>query len=105
MGLFDSLFGSSKENKQKKKAKTAPVSQTETTSIAQDQAVSADVLAAISASLGTVMEGESDPAVIAAVAAAIHQAQQGGGLVIKIQRRSQVWAQAGRQKVMDARLV
>lgn len=105
MGFFDSLFGSSKETKPKKKAKQAPESQPIATPVAQTDGVPSDVLAVISASIGAVMEGESDPAVIAAVAAAIHQARQGGGLAIRIKRQSQSWAQSGRQKVMDSRLV
>lgn len=106
MGFFDSLFGSSKETKpKKKKAKAAPESQPIATPAAQTDGVPSDILAVISASVGAVMEGESDPAVIAAVAAAIHQARQGGGLAIRIKRQSQTWAQSGRQKVMDSRLV
>jgi hypothetical protein len=58
-----------------------------------------EVIAAISASIGLVLDDDSE--IMAAVAAAIIHAR--GGLAVRIKRTSNAWGAIGRQKLMDSR--
>lgn len=108
MGFFDSLFGGGKKEEPKKKKKKAAPAAVETAPEPVHSAVDAngltpEVIAAISASVNMVLEGETDPVVIAAVTAAIVHAQGGAGGAVRFKRTSDAWAASGRQKIMDSR--
>jgi xanthine/CO dehydrogenase XdhC/CoxF family maturation factor len=60
-----------------------------------------EIIAAISASIGLVME-DASPELVAAVTAAIIHASR-GGKALKIKRNSNAWSAAARQKLMDGR--
>jgi hypothetical protein len=62
-----------------------------------------EILAAIAASVGMVLE-ETDAELVAAVAAAIVHAQGGLGLAVRIKRTNSAWASFGRYKLMNSRL-
>ncbi|HWQ61375.1 MAG TPA: hypothetical protein VN521_03635 [Negativicutes bacterium] len=99
MGFFDSLFGGKKEEAPKAKPKKAkaPAPAAE----APADGLTPEVIAAISASVGIVMEGASAEMVAAVTAAIIHA--RGGGMAVRFKRTSTAWAASGRQKVMDSR--
>lgn len=105
MGFFDSLFGGGKKaeapKKKKKKAVPAEAVETESQQTPAD-GLTPEVIAAISASVNMILHDESDPAVVAAVVAAIAHAR-GGANAVKIKRSSNAWAASGRQKLMDSR--
>ncbi|EAX48137.1 hypothetical protein TcarDRAFT_1684 [Thermosinus carboxydivorans Nor1] len=105
MGFFDSLFGGGKKAeapKKEKKKKAAPVPADETAEPAQASGLTPEIIAAISASVNMVLADESDPAVVAAVVAAIAHAQ-GGVRAVRFKRTNNIWAVTGRQKIMDSR--
>lgn len=97
MGLFDSLFGGGKE---KEAPKAKPKKEKVAVEVAVTQGIPPEVIAAISASVGMVMDDDAE--MVAAVAAAIVHAR-GGGLAVKVKRTSNAWGAMGRQKLMDGR--
>ncbi len=99
MGFFDALFGKKEEAVPKPKAKKAKAPAA--APAAPADGLTPEVLAAISASIGMVME-EADEAVVAAIAAAIAHAR-GGGTAVRFKKTSGAWAAYGRQKIMDSR--
>lgn len=103
MGFFDALFGGGKKQEapKKKPKKVRPKEpQAEAPAVAAG-GLTPEVIAAISASIGVVMEGE-DAELVAAVTAAIVHAR-GGGNAVRFRRNSGAWAAVGRQKLMDSR--
>lgn len=103
MGFFDSLFGGGKKQEAPKaKTKKAKVAAPVEEAAAPAEGLTPEVLAAISASVGVVMEGASAE-MVAAVTAAIVHARGGGGGAVRFKRTNNAWAAAGRQKIMDSR--
>lgn len=101
MGLLDLLFGGGKKAgapkaKPKKEKTTAVHNET-----APADALTPEILAAISASVSMAMD-DASPELVAAVAAAIIHAG-GAARAVRFKRASNAWAAAGRQKVMDSR--
>lgn len=108
VGFFDSLFGGGQKEAPKpaakpKKKKVAPVEENEA-AVPQEEGLTPEVVAAISASINTILADDADPAVMAAIVAAIAHAQH-GSLAVKFRRTNNVWAATGRQKIMDSRQV
>jgi len=97
MGLFDSLFGGGK----KEAPKAKPAQQAPAAVAAPAGGIPPEVVAAISASVGMVMD-DASPEVIAAVTAAIIHAR-GGCSALRIKRGGSAWAASGLQKIMDCR--
>ena len=107
MGLLDSLFGS-------KKAETpASAQKTEATAPAAVQPVAAstvataelppEIVAAICASIGLVMDDGGGAELAAAIAAVILHSKGGGCRAVSFKRTSTAWSASGRQKIMDGR--
>lgn len=93
MGFFSSLFGGkSEEEKQTVAPSTAPAEAPVATG------VDPKVIAAIAA-----VAAVDDEMELAAIAAAIIHAQGGCARALRIKRSSNMWAAAGRQKIMDGR--
>jgi hypothetical protein len=104
MGFFDSLFGGGKKpevSQAKPKRTKAEVSAAVEPAVIPAGGLTPEVIAAISASVGIVME-EASAEMVAAVTAAIVHAR-GGGMAVRFRRASGAWAAAGRQKIMDSR--
>lgn len=102
MGFFDSLFGGGKKPTPKKKKAAATLETMQTP--AEAAGLSPEVIAVIAASVNLALSDEADAAIIAAVTAAIVHASKNGVMAVEIKRTGNVWAQTGRQKIMDARL-
>ena len=102
MGFFDSLFGSGKKPTPKKKKAAATLEPVQMTTVAAS--LSPEVIAVIAASVNMVLGDEADAAIIAAVTAAIIHASKNQVMAVEIKRAGNVWAETGRQKIMDARL-
>ncbi len=102
MGFFERLFGGNKQEapKPKKKKAKAPAPDAEAPATPAS-GLTPEVIAAISASVGIVME-EASAEMVAAVTAAIVHAR-GGGRAVRFKRTSAAWAASGRQKIMDSR--
>lgn len=104
MGFFDSLFGGKKEEAPKAKPKKvkaqAPAAEAPAAAAAAG-GLTPEVIAAISASVGVVMEGASAEMVAAVTAAIVHA--RGGGHAVRFRRTSVAWSASGRQKIMDSR--
>lgn len=66
------------------------------------EGIKPEILAAIGATIGIVLE-EPDAELMAAIAAAIVHAGR-GGLAVRIKRTQSDWASFGRQKLMNNRL-
>lgn len=102
MGFFDSLFGGGKKQEAPKaKTKKAKVAAPVEEAAAPAEGLTPEVLAAISASVGVVMEDASAEMVAAVTAAIVHA--RGGGGAVRFKRTNTAWAAAGRQKIMDSR--
>lgn len=99
MGLFDSLFGGGKkaEAPKAKPKKAAP----EAAQPIAAEGLTPEVVAAISASVGMMLEDASAELVAAVTAAIVHS--RGGAMAVRIKRPGNAWAAAGRQKIMDSR--
>jgi len=102
MGFFDSLFGGGKKPTPKKKKAAATLEPAQATAVATG--LSPEVIAVIAASVNMVLGDEADAAIIAAVTAAIIHAAKNPVMAVEIKRSGNVWAETGRQKIMDARL-
>ena len=106
MGFFDSLFGRGKPAeppKKKKKPKAAPVAEETTSEIPSVTVVGEidpKVVAAITASINSMMD---DAEMIAAIVAATVHARSSGAFAVRIKRTNNTWAASGRQKIMDSR--
>lgn len=99
MGLFDSLFGGGKqEAPQEKPIKVKAAVAAEA---APANGLTPEVVAAISASVGMMMEDASAEMIAAVTAAIIHA--RGGANAVRFKRTSNAWAAYGRQKIMDGR--
>lgn len=100
MGLLDSLFGSGKkaETPKPKPVAAAPAAVVSETV----ETISPEVIAAISASIGMIME-DAGAELAAAIAAVILHSKGGGCRAVSIKRSSYAWAASGRQKIMDGR--
>ncbi|MDR7867228.1 MAG: hypothetical protein RIN56_10440 [Sporomusaceae bacterium] len=105
MGFFDSLFGGGKKQEapktKPKKVKTKESQAEAPAAAAPAGDLTPEVIAAISASVGIVMEDASAEMVAAVTAAIVHA--RGGGNVVRFRRNSSAWAATGRQKIMDSR--
>jgi hypothetical protein len=102
MGFFDSLFGGKKEEAPKAKPKKVKAKAPEAEAPAAPAGgLTPEVIAAIGASVGIVME-EASAEMVAAVTAAIVHAR-GGGNAVRFKRSTNAWAASGRQKIMDGR--
>ncbi len=102
MGFFDALFGKKAEPAPKpKKTKKAKAPAAAPAAPAAAGGLTPEILAAISASVGIVME-EADAAIVAAIAAAIVHAKS-GGQAVRFKKTNGAWAAYGRQKLMDSR--
>lgn len=102
MGFFDSLFGGGKKPTPKKKKAAATLEIVQTPVVVAG--LSPKVIAVIAASVNLALGDEADAAIIAAVTAAIIHAGKNGVMAVEIKRSGNVWAETGRQKIMDARL-
>lgn len=105
MGFFDSLFGGGKSAeppKKTKKPKAAPVAETtqDIPSITVEGEIDPKIVAAITASINTMMD---DAEMIAAIVAATVHARSVGAFAVRIKRPNNAWAASGRQKIMDSR--
>ena len=98
MGLFGSLFGCDKkaDAPKAKCCQSAVVAQP-----AVAGGIPAEVIAAISASVGIMMDDASADMVAAIAAAIVHS--RGGSSALRIKRTGNAWAASGLQKVMDCR--
>lgn len=104
MGFFDSLFGGGKKEeapKAKPKKAKAPAAEAPAVAAAPAGGLTPEVIAAISASVGMVMEDASAEMVAAVTAAIVHA--RGGAGAVRFRRASAAWASSGRQKIMDGR--
>ena len=101
MGFFDSLFGGGKKEAPKAKPKKAKAPAAAAPEAAPADGLTPEVIAAISASVGMVMEGASAEMVAAVTAAIVHA--RGGVSAVHFKRTSNAWAASGRQKIMDGR--
>ena len=91
MGFFDSLFGGGKKAKPRTK-----------------QAVSSATAATETPAIAATPDAEpaaTDAAIIAAVAAAVIRHAGAAAFLPRVRRQNELWKAAGRQKVMDSRLV
>ncbi|MDR7869185.1 MAG: hypothetical protein RIN56_20555 [Sporomusaceae bacterium] len=99
MGFFDSLFGGKQEEAPKAKPKKAKAKPPVAEAHAGGQ--TPEVIAAISAGVGIVMEDASAELAAAVTAAIVHAG--GGGTAVRFRRAAAAWAASGRQKIMDGR--
>ena len=102
MGFFDSLFGGGKPAQpvKKIKEKVAPAADEQPSSVTVDGEIDPKVVAAITASINSMMD---DAEMIAAIVAATVHARTAGSHAVRIKRTTNAWAASGRQKVMDGR--
>lgn len=101
MGFFDSIFGNKKQNKQiaKKKDEIQALSCNEISS--ENTAISPEILAVIAAAIEAHNMNNETIAIIAA--AAYMTVGQCEIKALRIIRKNDMWKNAGRQKLMDAR--
>ena len=103
MGLIDSLFGGGKKAEAPAPAPAAPAVAAPVA--AEPVALAAlppEVIAAISASIGMMMDDGSVELAVA-IAAAILHSKGGGCRAVNFRRPGNVWAANGRLKIMDGR--
>jgi len=102
MGFFDSLFGGGKPAQpvKKKKEKVAPAAGEQPASVTVDGEIDPKIVAAITASVNSMMD---DAELIAAIVAATVHARTAGAHAVRIKRTNNSWAANGRQKIMDGR--
>jgi hypothetical protein len=101
MGFFDWLSGKKEAAAPKPKAKKAKAPAAAPEAPAEADGLTPEVLAAISASIGIVLE-EADDGLVAAIAAAIVHAGS-GGQAVRFKKTGGAWAAYGRHKLMDSR--
>lgn len=107
MGLLDSLFGSKKAETpapkpKKEEAAPAVVEPVAAAPVAVD-GLPPEVVAAICASIGLVMEDGKGAELAAVIAAVILHSKGGGCRAVSFKRTSTAWAANGRLKIMDGR--
>ncbi len=107
MGLLDSLFGSKKAETPAPKPKPvaaapAVVQPAVVAPVAADE-LPPEIVAAICASIGLVMDDGGGAELAAAIAAVILHSKGGGCRAVSFKRTSNAWSASGRQKIMDGR--
>ncbi len=106
MGLLDSLFGSKKAETPAPEPKKAEVTPAVVEPVAVPTAIGVlppEVVAAICASIGMVMENGDGDELAAVIAAVILHSKGGGCRAVNFRRTSNAWSASGRQKIMDSR--
>lgn len=110
MGLLDSLFGCCKKAETPRTESAAVVSVPVAVAPvavepATDNGLAPEVIAAITASIGMMME-DTDSELAAAIAAVILHSKGGGSCrAVSFKRSGNAWSASGRQKIMDSRQI
>jgi hypothetical protein len=112
MGLLDSLFGGKKAEApapKPAKAEAAPVAAAPAavapaiTAPVAVEGLTPEVVAAICASIGLVLEDGGGAELAAVMAAVLLHSKGGGCRAVRFKRKSDAWAANGRLKIMDGR--
>jgi len=107
MGLLDSLFGSKKAetpaSTPKPEVKVSVAMQPVAASTVATDELPPEIVAAICASIGLVMDDGGGAELAAAIAAVILHSKGGGCRAVSFKRTSNAWSANGRQKIMDGR--